>query len=111
MAMKFVGSICLSDIPKKEIKLIKCKDGVERYFLNVSIHENAKPKYSDDGKLISDHFVSCAPKKEDRDENENYIIGNLRTWEQRNIGDNAPSIEDINSAPSCKEEKGLPFIF
>ena len=111
MAMKFVGSLCLSDIPKKEIKVIKCKDGVDRFFLNISVHENAEPRTDGSGKLISDHFISCAPRKEERDTKTNYIIGNLRTWEQQ-AGNAMPTAEEINNAPSYEEAgvtSDLPF--
>lgn len=37
--MKFVGSINLTDIPKSEIKVVECRDGKKRAFLNISIHE------------------------------------------------------------------------
>ena len=108
MAMNYVGSICLSDIPTKEIKKVMCADGKERLFLSISVHENTEPKYGKDGKLISDHFISCAPKKEERDEGVNYIIGNLRTWtppaEQ-------PTPEQIAQAPSVAEtDTTLPWM-
>ena len=108
--MKFVGSLCLSDIPKKEIKVVKCKDGVERFYLNISVHENNEPKVSQEGKLISDHFISCAPKKDERDPNTNYIIGNLRTWEQQS-NNTIPSAEEIAQAQSYDPANNgdLPF--
>lgn len=116
MAMKFVGSLCLSDIPKKQIKWVKCSDGVERAYVNISIHELNEPRYSKDGsKVVSDHLISCAPKKEEREDGVNYICGNLRTWTENNVV-YAPSPEDINAAPSADEyenEQGvtheLPF--
>jgi len=108
--MKFVGSLCLSDIPKELIKVVKCKDGVERAFLNISIHELKEPRVDESGKVTSDHFVSCAPRKEERDEKKNYIFGSLRKWnEQANSA--MPSQEDINNAPSYVDGQntGLPF--
>lgn len=33
------GSICLSDIPREQMKKIKCKDGVERIYVNVAVIE------------------------------------------------------------------------
>lgn len=42
MAMKFVGSINLTDIPKSEIKVVECRDGKKRAFLNISIHEKKR---------------------------------------------------------------------
>lgn len=110
--MKFVGSLCLSDIPKKEIKVVKCADGKERAFLSISVHENTQPKTDANGKVISDHFISCAPKKEDRVEGVNYIFGNLRTWTQQTEAIQ-PTPEEIAAAPSYESEDGksldLPF--
>ena len=108
MAMKFVGSLCLSDIPKECIKRVKCKDGVERAFLNISVHEQKEPRVDANGKVTSDHFVSCAPRKEERKDNVNYIFGNLRSWNEQ--GGNMPTAEDINNAPSYEgEDTDLPF--
>ncbi len=112
MAMKFVGSICLSDIPKSEIKMVECKDGKKRAYLNISIHEKKEPFLDANGKVISDHLISCAPKKENRQDGVNYIIGNLRTWQEPTA---APSPEDIAAAPSYEqamqegESCDLPF--
>lgn len=114
MAMKFIGSICLTDIPKSEIKVVKCKDGVKRAFLNISIHEKKEPFMDANGKVISDHLISCAPKKENRQEGVNYIIGNLRTWQEQ-TATAAPTSEDIANAPSYEqtlqdgESLDLPF--
>lgn len=112
MAMKFVGSLCLSDIPKSEIKVVKCNDGKERAFLSISIHENSEPRVKD-GKIISDHFVSCAPKKEDRVEGVNYIFGNLREWHTADPMSAQPTPEEIEAAPSYETADGnsvdLPF--
>ncbi len=110
MAMKFVGSICLSDIPKSEIKMVECRDGKKRAFLNISIHEKKEPFKDANGKVISDHLISCAPKKENRQEGVNYIIGNLRTWQEQTAA--LPTPEDIAAAPSYEEageNDQLPF--
>lgn len=83
MALKFTGSICLSDIDKSQIKV--GNDG--KLYVNFSIHESKEPFYGtrENGEtyLISDHFLSCAPKKEERVEGANYIFGNCRTWVER----------------------------
>ncbi len=108
--MKFTGSICLSDIPKSLIKVVDCKDGVRRLYLNISIHEKKTPFLDADGKVLSDHLISCAPRKEEREEGKNYIIGNLRTWvEQPQAA--APSAADIAAAPTLQEGESydLPF--
>ena len=101
MAMKFTGSICLSDLPKR---LVKNVDG--KLYLNISVHENKEPLIKD-GKVVSDHFISCAPKKEKRIEGEQYIIGNLRTWETPT--DKVPSYADVNNAPSVGDDTRLPW--
>lgn len=114
MAMKFTGSICLSDIPKAQIKAVTCKDGVKRLFLNISIHEKKEPFTDANGKVISDHLISCAPKKDERQEGQNYIIGNLRTWVESATAA-VPSYADIETAPTLSQaEQGgdsydLPF--
>ena len=95
-----MGSICLSDIPKSEIKMVECRDGKKRAFLNISIHEKKEPFKDANGKVISDHLISCAPKKENRQDGVNYIIGNLRTWQEPTA---APSPEDIANAPSYEQ--------
>lgn len=113
MAMKFVGSVCLSDIPKSQIKAVECKDGVRRLYLNISVHEKKEPFMDANGRVISDHLISCAPKKEERQEGQNYIIGNLRTWNEPVSA--APTPEDIANAPTYEqtlqegESPDLPF--
>lgn len=102
MAMKFVGSICLTDIPKSLIKAVDCKDGVRRLYLNISILEKKTPFLSANGKILSDHIISCAPKKEERQEGQNYIIGNLKTWTEPAAAV-LPSPEDIASAPTYEQ--------
>lgn len=72
------GSICLSDIPKEEIKSVMCKDGVTRKFLNVRIIERKTPS-----QYGNTHFISCAPKKDDQKEGVNYFIGDLKTSASR----------------------------
>lgn len=127
MALKFTGRLCLSDIPKELIKIVPDKDGNPKAWINISVHENKEPHFRDkkdengnviygqDGKplqiLDSDHFISCAPKKEEQKEGTNYIFGNLRTWVERPQV-SAPSAADIASAPSFVEQEtvvNLPF--
>jgi hypothetical protein len=108
MAIKFTGSICLSDIPKEQIKKVVCKDGKTRLFLNFSIHENKEVKRDAEGHGLADHFVSCAPKKEERVEGVQYIIGNVRTWvDMRN---STPTQQEINEAESLNgDSDNLPW--
>lgn len=97
------GSICLSDIPKEEIKAIQCKDGKRRLFLNVSVIERKERS-----QFGHTHFVTCSPRKEERREGVNYIIGDLKTHEPQ---PSAPSPEEVAAAPAATREDfdDLPF--
>lgn len=55
------GSICLSDIPREQMKKIKCKDGVERIYVNVAVIERREKS-----QFGHTHFITCSPKKEER---------------------------------------------
>lgn len=86
------------------MKKIRCKDGVERIFLNVSVVERKEA-----GKFGDTHFITCAPKKEERREGENYIIGDLKTW---NPEPQMPTTEEIAAAPPFSpsdDDDVLPF--
>lgn len=98
------GSICLSDIPREQMKKVMCKDGKERIYLNIFIGEKKTPQ-AFDGKVFT-HSVSCAPKKEERKEGVNYFIGDLQTY---NPQPNAPSAAEIEAAPSVSDIDDLPF--
>ena len=103
MAQLLIGSICLSNIPKSEIKKIKCKDGQERFFLNVAVVERREAsKYGDT------HFITCAPKKEERKEGVSYIFGDLKVWDPQ---PEMPTAKEIASAPPFEQtsEDDLPF--
>lgn len=41
--MILTGSICLSDIPREQMKKVVCKDGKERIYLNVAVIERKEP--------------------------------------------------------------------
>ena len=101
---RLYGSICLSDIPRSQMKKVKTKDGKERIYLNIFIGERKEPVTFDDRTYT--HFVSCSPKKEERVEGENYFIGDLQTY---NPQPSAPTAEQINEAPPVSEEDSLPF--
>ena len=58
------GSICLSDIPRSQMKKIMCKDGKERIFLNIFVGERKEP--STFGDRTYTHFVSCSKKRNAR---------------------------------------------
>lgn len=94
------GSICLSDIPREQMKKIKCKDGVERIYVNVAVIERKEKS-----QFGHTHFITCSPKKEERVEGRNYICGDLKEFVPQNT---SPSPEDINNAPSVSDDD-LPF--
>ena len=98
------GTICLSDIPRSQMKKVTCKDGKERIFLNVFIGERKQPATFGDRTFT--HFVSCSPRQEERVEGEKYFIGDLQTYEPR---PSAPTAEDVAAAPALGEYDSLPF--
>ena len=97
------GSICISDIPREQMKKIKCKDGMERIYVNVAVIERKeKSAYG------HTHFITCSPRKEERKEGVNYIFGDLREYAPQNA---MPAPEEIAAAPCIgpEEDLGLPF--
>ena len=98
------GSICLSDIPRELMKKVMCKDGVERIYLNVSVGELKEPAVF--GGNTFTHYISCAPKKEERIEGRKYYLGNLQTFNRQ---PSAPTAEQINNAPPVSPTDDLPF--
>lgn len=99
-----LGSICLSNIPREQMKKVMCKDGVERIFVNVFIGEKKTPQEFNGRKYT--HSISCAPKKEERKDGVNYFIGDLQTYEPET---QAPTVEQIQAAPSVSPVDDLPF--
>lgn len=93
MALKFTGSICLDTIPAECIK----RGDNGHLYVQIAIIENDKPIVKN-GEVVSDHFISCAPKKEERKEGAKYIFGNIRTWKERDSIPTAQSISDMPSA-------------
>lgn len=92
-----VGSICLTDIPKE---VIRCPSNGKKY-LNLAVMELSEPnKYGDT------HFISCAPRKEERIEGRQYIIGNFKRWIEQ---PSHISMEEIENSPSMEESENLPF--
>ncbi len=100
----YYGSICLSEIPREQMKKVMCKDGKERIFLNIWIGEKKEPSVF--GSNTYTHYVSCSPKKEERIEGKNYFLGDLQTY---NPQPNIPSPEQVESAPSVSDADDLPF--
>ena len=86
------------------MKKVMCKDGKERIFLNIFVGEKKEPATF--GNNTYTHFVSCAPKKEERIEGEQYFIGDLQT---HNPQPSSPSPEQVASAPSVSRNDDLPF--
>lgn len=105
------GSICLSDIPKSQMRKVMCKDGKERIYLNVAVITKKQPQTftSENGVAHTyTHFITCAPKKEERIDGVNYILGDLET---RTFTPQSPTPEDVANAPSIAPGKNpdLPF--
>lgn len=105
------GSICLSDIPKSQMRKVMCKDGKERIYLNVAVITKKQPQTftSENGVAHTyTHFITCAPKKEERVDGVNYILGDLET---RTFTPQSPTPEDVANAPSIApgENPDLPF--
>ena len=98
------GSICLSDIPRSQMKKVKTKDGKEKIYLNIFVGERKEPATFGDRTYT--HFVSCSPKQAERIEGESYFIGDLQTY---NPAPSTPTSEQINNAPSVSPEEDLPF--
>ncbi len=96
-----VLSICLSDIPKGEIK--KADNG--KFYCNIVVQ-----KMKEKDKYDNDLTIYMGQTKEQRDANEgkNYI-GKGKTYEFTGV--KTPSAEEIQSAPPIDpiEESGLPF--
>lgn len=105
------GSICLSDIPKSQMRKVMCKDGKERIYLNVAVITKKQPQTftSENGVAHTyTHFITCAPKKEERIDGVNYILSDLET---RTFTPQSPTPEDVANAPSIApgENPDLPF--
>lgn len=100
------GSICLSDIPRELIKKVVCRDGVTRLYLNIGIHRRKTPQTYPDGRTIT-HYISCAPRKEERVDGVNYFIGDL---EERSYtpASATPSADAISAAPAVSADE-YPF--
>ena len=96
-----IGSICLTDIPREQMKKVVCKDGVERIYVNVAVIERKEKS-----QFGHTHFISCSPKKEERVEGKSYIIGDLKEFVPQST---SPTTEDINNAPGVEPNDDLPF--
>jgi hypothetical protein len=96
-----VLSICLSDIPKGEMK--KADNG--KIYCNIVVQ-----KRKEKDKFDNDLTVYMGQTKEQREANEaKAYIGNGRVYEF--TGTRTPSAEEIQAAPPIEEteDSGLPF--
>ena len=93
--MDYHGSICLSDIPRR---LIKVADNGKKY-LNISIVERKEV-----GKFGETHFIAASCKKEEQVEGENRFIGGCQPFAPKN-----PTPKDIEQMPPMAENDDLPF--
>ena len=83
-----IGSICLSDVPKEAIKT--AKNGKE--YLNLAVFElNEISKYG------NSHIITCEPKKEERVEGHNYLIGNFKNYSPGMFANNKQNSYNKNS--------------
>ena len=95
----------MTDIPKELIT----KGNNGKKYLNIAIFANK------DGanQWGNTHYMTCAPKKEERQEGVNYIIGNLkeRGGESANPVDNinAPKGEETAAQSASGSDDDLPF--
>lgn len=93
----YYGSICITDC--KDSGMIKIADNGKLY-LNIKVYENQNG--TDD--YGNTHYITCAPKKEERIEGRKYTIGRLKTF-----NDFKPyGTEDINNMPSASIND-IPF--
>lgn len=104
--LSFTGSIELTAIPKEVIKVVEKKDEngnvvSKKMYLNFAVFEMDKAsEYGDT------HCISCAPKKEERNESTNYLCGHLKPWVEKEKQED-PAIIAAAPAPSASEK--LPW--
>lgn len=78
--MILTGSICLSDIPREQMKKVICKDGKEKIYLNVAVIE--------------------------RKEGIQYIFGDFKEYKPIQ---SSPTPEHLAEAPGLSPQDDLPF--
>lgn len=88
------GSICVSDIPKELFK--KADNG--KIYLNIAVIERKETS-----QFGHTHFISCAPKQDERKEGVNYFCGDMKVFVPK-----TPSPEQIDQAPQAAIDE-LPF--
>lgn len=85
----FTGQICLSDIPKEVMREYNGK-----IWVSMAIIE--RREVSPRGETA---FISVAPRREEREDGQNYIIGNIKPYEVAPV---APTAEQLNNAPHAQ---------
>lgn len=85
--ISYLGSICLTDIPKH---VIRTYAATGKMYLSFAIIERKEV-----GTNGETHFISCQPRKEERQEGVNYIIGDIKPFVEPRV---RPSVDDINKA-------------
>lgn len=99
----FYGSICLTDIPKDQIKKITCKDGVTRLFIPFYLNEMRNPDQQG-----NTHTMKVAVKKDEQDPNVNYYFGKAKVQEIQQQTQQ-PTQAEIESAESLNADDVMPF--
>lgn len=93
--MDFYGSLCLSDIPRR---LIKVADNGKKY-LNISVVERKEV-----GKYGETHFITASCKKEEQIEGEKRFIGGIQPYAKK-----SPTPQDVEQMPPLAADDDLPF--
>ena len=103
--LKMRGYLDLTNLPKSQVKKVKFSDGKEHLIVNIAIFET-EPSYNSEGKMTSDHYITCAPKKDERIKEEKYGIGKLLTWQQK---PQDPTEEEVKAAPPMNNDDLFPW--
>ncbi len=100
--MNYYGSIDLTRVPKECYREVTLKNGEKHIFLNLGLFQRKEPVTF--GTTTYTHFLSCAPKKEDRKEGVNYIVGDFAESKPNPV---APvTADEVAAAPVAEH---LPF--
>ena len=114
MAKIIYGSINLSKANKAGmIKKVTRRDGTTALFLQIAVIEKKEPKTFTD-KVTGmtrtyTHFVSCAPKPQDKVEGVDYLIGDMQTREPQPV--DAPTEEEVAAAEPVMLDESSELLF